>query len=68
MSFSSEDSLYSSMMLPTDYVTPTVNVTELINKGNKSGPAWDSALAGKMLLSADQTSKVICALSQQVDK
>ncbi|XP_064617857.1 brefeldin A-inhibited guanine nucleotide-exchange protein 3-like [Liolophura sinensis] len=48
-------------------VAPRINVPELIKQsGIEAG--WDSALSGGGVLSASQTAKALCGLSQEVDR
>ena len=54
-------------MVSTEPVAPTIDVTALIERASAQA-GWDTSLTGRGLLSAEQTSKVLCGLSQQVDK
>ena len=53
--------------MSTEPVAPTIDVTALIELASAQA-GWDTSLTGRGLLSAEQTSKVLCGLSQQVDK
>ena len=48
-------------------VAPSINVPELIKQSSiESG--WDRSMLGGGVMNAGQTSKVLCGLSQQVDR
>lgn len=61
------DELFSPMMIPSEPVAPTINVTKLIQQSSIEG-GWDSPLSSGGVLSTEQTSKVLCGLSQEVDR
>lgn len=52
------------MMAP---VAPSINVPELIHMSSLEA-GWDNSVSGGGVLSAAQASKVLCGLSQEVDR
>jgi len=59
--------LYSSLPVSTEPVAPTINVSQLIHQ-SRIDAGWDSSIIGGGVLNASQASKVLCGLSQEVDK
>ena len=58
---------YDGMTVPLEPVAPQINVADLIRQSHiESG--WDGAIAAGGVLSPAQASKVLCGLSQQVDR
>ena len=55
------------LTLPAEPVAPDINVTALIKQANVKSD-WDAARTGGEVLPAVQTPKVLCGLSQQVDR
>lgn len=62
----SMDELYTGIVTQIEPVAPSINVTELLSQSK--GDGWDSARSGREVLSAPQAAKVLCGLSQQVDR
>ena len=65
--FSRMDELYTGVVTSVEPIAPSINVADLINK-SRSEAGWDSAMIGREVLSANQAAKVLCGLSQQVDR
>ncbi|KAI0235880.1 Brefeldin A-inhibited guanine nucleotide-exchange protein 3 [Lamellibrachia satsuma] len=63
----SELSLYGSVMMSPQPVTPIVGVPELIQQSHIDA-GWDSSIVAGGVLTPAVTSKVLCRLSQQVDR
>ena len=59
--------IYSTVALASEPVAPTINVRELIHQSSKEA-GWDSTVVGGGVLSPAQASKVLCGLSQEVDR
>lgn len=59
--------LYSTLALSAEPVAPTINVRELIRQSSAEA-GWDSTIAGGGVLSASHSAKVLCGLSQEVDR
>ena len=60
--------LYSSLpVVSPEPVVPAINVSQLINQ-SRIDAGWDSSIIGGGVLNSSQASKVLCALSQEVDR
>ena len=59
--------LFNPVMVVSNPVAPTINVPELIQQSSQEA-GWDNAVTGGGVLSAAQASKVLCGLSQEVDR
>ena len=55
------------MMVPMEPVAPQISVGDVIQQSAEEA-GWDSAITGGVLLAPGQTAKVLCGLSQQVDR
>ena len=62
---SSSADIMNSTMMPSVPVAPSINVPELIRQSNLDG---STNIIGGGVLNAAQGSKVLCGLSQQVDR
>ena len=63
----SELGLYGGVTMSPQPVTPTMGVPELIRQSHVDA-GWDSSIAVGGVLTPAVTSKVLCRLSQQVDR
>ncbi len=59
--------MYSAVVVPMEPVAPTININEIIKQSSVEA-GWDSAISGGGVLSSMQASKVLCGLSQEVDR
>lgn len=66
MDFNDRDGMFPSN-LPLEHVTPEINVSELVQQSSADA-GWDSSFSSGGVLTTDATSKVLCGLSQAVDR
>ncbi len=65
--FFSDGNYYSMTMVPSQPMVPTIDVPKLIKQSSEEA-GWDSPMAAGGMLTHSQASKVLCGLSQEVDR
>lgn len=65
--FFSNSNVFNAVIIPAEPVVPSINVKEIIKQSSIEA-GWDTSLAGGGVLTATQTSKALCGLSQEVDR
>ena len=63
----SDGNYYSMTMVPSQPMVPTIDVPKLIRQSSEEA-GWDSPMAAGGMLTHSQASKVLCGLSQEVDR